>query len=367
MKKFFYILLCLLLIAGIGGSAVVLAKSLNNDTNIEQPNGDDSGDNSTNSGNGQVDDTPDVGDSGNGSGTGDTEEPKVEVPLTAPSNQSTLIAEGMQMLGGAQVYFGDDESLDPAIRFTCLIENTLKDELEADENKTAAILVAPLDYFNAVNTENYTVIDWNKAFEDAGKTVLLTEYTGYGEYDSDTSYIRFTLANVLYQNMYRKFVAIGCVIDNSGSSPTYKYASMPNGQTYRSNARSVAYVSAAALNANATGESTLTAENAAKLKSYVNMAVDYANGLEEPTEDNSTFTLNVTPTGPKTISVGEKFKVNADYTLSDKIEVPIWYRSTDFTIATVDSEGNVTALKAGTTVIGVYVAGEAFGITINVV
>ena len=36
MKKFLYVLLCLLLIAGIGGSAVLLAKNINSDTQIEQ-------------------------------------------------------------------------------------------------------------------------------------------------------------------------------------------------------------------------------------------------------------------------------------------------------------------------------------------
>ena len=40
MKKFLYVLLCLLLIAGIGGSAVLIAKNANNDKQIEQSGGD---------------------------------------------------------------------------------------------------------------------------------------------------------------------------------------------------------------------------------------------------------------------------------------------------------------------------------------
>ena len=187
------------------------------------------------------------------------------------------------MLAGASVYMGDDETLDPAIRFTCLIDNELKAEVEADENKSLAILVAPLDYFEAVNANSTTYIDWVNAFAEAEKTVIMSVFDGYGTYNDYTSYMRFTLANVLYNNMNRKFVAMGVLIDNSSGTPTYKYSAMPEGQTYRTNARSVAYVAGAALNAYAMGLETFTEERAAKLRTYIDMAVDKANGLSAHT------------------------------------------------------------------------------------
>jgi uncharacterized protein YjdB len=75
--------------------------------------------------------------------------------------------------------------------------------------------------------------------------------------------------------------------------------------------------------------------------------------------------MEVSPTGPKTVSVGETFKVEVSY-FPENVNYPIWYRSTDTSILTVDDQGNVTALKAGTAVIGVYIAGETYGITVTV-
>ena len=119
------------------------------------------------------------------------------------------------------------------------------------------------------------------------------------------------------------------------------------------------------MNAHALGMETFTDDNLARLKGYINQAVDLANGLEEPTDDGSKVILSVSPTGPKTVSVGQTFKVEATYS-PESINLPIWYRSTDTSILTVDDQGNVKALKAGTAVIGVYVAGETFGITVTV-
>ncbi|MBQ8308249.1 MAG: hypothetical protein IJX96_00270 [Clostridia bacterium] len=215
-------------------------------------------------------------------------------PLETPWNEATYIASDMQMYSGASIYVGEDESLDPAIRFMCLVESTLVAELETDTTKQAAMLFAPLDYFDAVNENNYTYIDWVKAFDAAGKTYVLSLFDGYGKFDSDTSYVQVNLTNVLYQNMNRKFAAIGVIITTNGDNVSYQYSSFAEGVTYRSNARSVANVASAALNAHTLGLETFDDEKLAKLKSYVNMSVDLANGLEKATGDNSTYALNIT-------------------------------------------------------------------------
>ena len=289
-----------------------------------------------------------------------TEENK---PLKEPSNVSSLTASGMQTVSGASIYVGEDETLDPAMRFMCLLDNSLVEELEGDSTKKAGMLMAPLDYFDAVNKENYTCIDWVSAFDKAGKTYVLSLFDSYGKYDDDTSYVRVNLTNVLYQNINRKFVAIGVIITEDGEKLSYTYSSYSTGD-YRTSARSVAYVAGAALNANKLGMESFTNEELAKLKSYVNMSVDQANGLEKLTNDNSMYELKVLCGSPKTLSVGETFTVETEMT--PNVEVPIWYRSSDTGVITVDDTGKVTAVNSGTAKVRIFLAGVEHTITVTV-
>jgi len=150
MKKILYFLLCIILCIGIGGSAFILYKNFGGEK-TPTTQGGDAGVNDGEDGVTDFDEPPT--DSSNDSTGAGTE-------LTPPENEVELIAEGMEMMAGASVYMGDDESLDPAIRFTCLVENTLVEQVEADENKSFAILLAPLDYFDEVNPDSTTYIDW---------------------------------------------------------------------------------------------------------------------------------------------------------------------------------------------------------------
>ena len=168
MKKILTIILAILLCAGIGGLAYTLTKDKNPNTNIEQPN--DSNSSSTGDNTPNVDDTehenPDDGGSGNECDNGE-----VSNELVAAPNEASLIKEGMTMVSGAQIYLGEEE-YEPAIRFTFNVSSAVKAEVDANENKQLAFLVAPLNYFDGVNTNNYTYIDWMTAFNDAGKTVI---------------------------------------------------------------------------------------------------------------------------------------------------------------------------------------------------
>lgn len=372
MKKFLYVLLCLLLIAGIGGSAVLLAKNINSDTQIEQPDDstgdvtpDDSDSGSGNSGNNNSGGNNGGNSSGSESEGTPTVPPVVEQQeLVDPVNVSSYIADGLEMMSGAAIYLGEEE-YEPAIRFTCNVSGEVKTEVDGDSNKELAFLIAPVEYFDKVNPNNYTYVDWVTAFENAGKTVIYSVLDESNYYENgDDYYVRFRLQNVLYKNMNRDFVCMVVLATTSGSTTTYKYSAYPTGVNYRSNARSIAYVASAALNANTLALDSFSDEQVAKLKDYVNQSVDLANGLSEATDDGSMYAFNVSPTGPKTISVGQTFKVDVEIT--PDVNVPVWYRSTDTSIVTVDDNGNVKALKAGTAVIGVYVAGEAFGITVTV-
>ena len=362
MRKFvssiITLLCCLALIVGV--VYVARGESLFPNGTVIEDNGH---------GNGIIDDEemPSSGNEVNGDGLNGGADMPEETPqetLRNPSNLSTLQAEGMQMMTGSSVYMGEDETIDPAIRFMCLLDNSLVSELDGNSKKQAGMLFAPVDYFDAVNEHNYTCIDWITAFESAGKTYGLSLFDSYGKYDENTSFVQVNLTNVLYQNMNRKFAAIGVIITTNGGTASYQYSKFANGVYYRSNARSVAQVTSAALKANALGMETLSEKNQAKLKSYVNMSVDYANGLSEPTNDNSSYALRIVSGETKTLSVGESFTVETE--IVPKVEVTIWYRSSDTSILTVDDTGKVTAIKAGTAKVRIFLAGIEHTVTVTV-
>ena len=361
MKKILAIILCVLLCAGIGGLAYTLTKDLNTNTKIEQPNdgnSDSTGDKTPN-----VDDTeyekPD-----NGGSTDEGDNGEISKELVAAPNEVSLIKEGMDMVSGAQIYLGEEE-YEPAIRFTFNVSSAVKAEVDATENKQLAFLVAPLNYFDSVNPNNYTYIDWVTAFNEAGKTVIWSPLEEGNFIENGDDYIvRFRLQNVLYKNINREFVCMLVLANTSGNTTTYQYNSYQSGVTYRSNARSVAYVAAASLNAHTLGMEAFNQNDLERVKGYINQSVDIANGLEEATNDNSMYAFTVNPSSPQKLSIGETFKVVVE--IVQDVNVPVWYRSSDESVVTVDANGNVVAKKAGTAVIAVYIAGEAVGITVTV-
>lgn len=359
MKKILYLLVCLLLCIGIGGSAFILYKTVGLDNKTPTTQG---GDITVDDGKDGVTDfeEPPANNGGNGDSSGD-----VVIPpeLTPPTDEASYIAEGMTMMAGASVYMGDDTSKDPAIRFTCLIDNALKTEVESNPNKSLAILTAPLDYFEAVNEGKTTYIDWVNAFAAANKTVILSVFDDYGTYNDYTSYMRFTLANVLFQNMNRKFVAMGVLIDNTSGTPTYKYSAMPTGETYRTNARSVAYVAGAALNAHAMGLETFTEARAAKLRTYIDMAVDQANGLSAHTNNGDMPVVTLTQTSVM-LPLAGSHTINGTSEPAG-LDIPVKFVSSNENVATVSEYGEIYATGYGSCVITVYYAGQSQTISVT--
>ena len=350
MKKIMYFLLCMILCIGIGGSAFILYKNFMED----EPS-------TTQKGDAILDDGKE--------GITDFEEPSADssdssTPLIPPANEVLLIADGMEMVKGASVYVGDDESLDPAIRFMCLIDNDLKAEVEADENKSLAILVAPLDYFDAVNTDASTYVDWINAFADAGKTTILSVFDGYGAYNGYTSYMRFTLSNVLYKNMNRKFVAMGVLIDNSDGTPVYQYSAMPKGETYRTNARSVANVTGAALNAYAIGEANFSEKALAKLKTHIDMAIDQTNGLSAYVANGDMPEVTITSGTSVVMALNGSHTITGEFEPTG-LDVPVRFKSSDENVVTVSETGIIHACGAGSAKVTLYIAGQAYPISVT--
>ena len=335
MKNFFYFLLsamlCLLLIGGIyvatqDNTNTKPPDNSQSSSSVEDGFDDSSGGGNTNSGTGNSGNT-DSGntDSGNTNG-GNTDSGNTEDnSLKNPANASTYIANGLEMVSGASIYLGEAE-YEPAIRFTCNVSGSVKTEVDGSSNKELAFLLAPVEYFDEVNTNNYTYMDWVTAFENAGKTIIYSVLED-GNFNANGSdyVVRFRLQNVLYKNINRNFVCMLVLKTTSGSSATYKYSAYPAGVDYRSNARSVAYVAAASLNANALGMENFSENDLAKLKSYVNQSVDCANGKSEATDDGSMYAFTTNITAPQKLSIGESFTVVT--TISPNVNVPVWYRS----------------------------------------
>lgn len=389
MKKLFCfiaaVLLCVILVGGIYVATQDNTKTPDNSqssSSVEDEFDDSSNSGSTNTGNnssgggntnsgtgnsGNTDSgNTDSGntDSGNTNG-GNTDSGNTEDnALKNPANASTYIASGLEMQSGAAIYLGEEE-YEPAIRFTCNLSGAVKAEVDGSSNKELAFLVAPVEYFDEVNPNNYTYMDWVTAFEKAGKTVIYSVLEEGNYYENgDDYFVRFRLQNVMYKNINRNFVCMLVLKTTSGSSVTYKYSSYPAGVDYRSNARSIAYVAAASLNANALGMASFSNAELARLKGYINQSVDVANGKAEATDDGSMYAFTTNITAPQTLSVGETLTVIT--TISPNVNVPVWYRSSDEAIIEVDDSGKVTAKAKGTAVVGVYVAGESYGITVKV-
>ena len=304
-------------------------------------------------------------DSGNtDSGNTDSGGAEEDNTLKNPANVTSYIASGLEMKPGAAIYLGEEE-YEPAIRFTCKVSATLKSVLDNDDSKSLAFLIAPVDTFDEVNPKNYTYMDWVTEFDKAGKTKIYSVLESGNIQESGGEYfVAFRLQNVLYKNMNRGFVCMTVLAMKSGNTTTYKYNAYPAGVDYRSNARSVAYVAAAALNANALGMESFSNQEVERLKGYVNQSVDLANGKAQATDDGSMYAFTTNITAPQTLAVGETLTVVT--TLFPEVNVPVWYRSSDEAVIEVDANGKVTAKAKGTAVVGVYVAGESYGITVTV-
>ena len=378
MKNFFYFLLsamlCLLLVGGIyvatqdNTNTKPPDNSQSNSSVVEDDSSDsgstDTGDSSmggTDSG------TENSGSSGEGNNTSpdssETDKP-TDNSLRNPANASSYIESGLEMVSGASIYLGEEE-YEPAIRFTCNVSGTVKTAVDNDSNQELAFLLAPVDYFDEVNPNNYTYMDWVTAFEDAGKTIIYSPLEE-GNFNANGSdyIVRFRLQNINYKNINRSFVCMLVLKTTSGSSATYKYSAFPAGVDYRSNARSIAYVASTSLNANALGMASFSGESLSKLKGYINQSVDIANGKTEATDDGSMYAFTTNITAPQSLSIGQSFKLIT--TISPNVNIPVWYRSSDEAVIEVDESGKVTAKGKGTAVVGVYVAGETYGIRVTV-
>ncbi len=316
---------------------------------FEKPNsGNNSGNNESSGGNNESS----GGNTGDNDNTDTPSEPVLK-ELTVPANASSLTQSGMVMQKGAALHIvGDSER--PELRFTCELTSTLYNQ--NSDNFKIGILLAPQSYFDEVNANSYTVIDWIKEFDANGKQYLTT-YDSYESSRSSTGYLtQFVMTNISYENINRKFAAVGFVKITNGSTVTYKYGTYEAGLNYRTNARSVAYVAGAALNAYAMGLENFNEDQVTKLNRYIMEARDYANGFSTPTYDDVIPKVHLEWAGIYSgLQVGDSTQIVCY--IEDDVEMLIQFSSTDESVFTIDSSGKFTRMGDGKATLNVYVAG----------
>ena len=284
--------------------------------------------------------------------------------LKHTEDTSSLLVEGLTMQFGSKFCIRGGE---PAVRSLCEISSQLKAEVEADGKKSFKWFAMPLAYLDRVNPNNYTYIDWVKALDDYGETsyvldpITSSNIISVGDHYEAAMYMNgFPYGAV---NLGLLMIAVVETIDDGGKA-TYQYPSFPEGEDYRTFANSLGQAACLALNENAMGTRTLTAEELAGAISIVDQFVDKTNNLSSPVYDNSVFDFSINLGIPSAFIVGKT--VDMQVQVSPNTAVPISYVSSNTAVATVDKRGKLTTVGAGNAIISVYVCGQVKTVTINV-
>ena len=275
----------------------------------------------------------------------------------------TYIQEGLVMKAMPTVRINEPTG----IRFTAVISPELYNEVMADDTKQFGMVLAPISYFMKVDLDGVGGVDWMKAFESEQLTVLyMNGITPFAITEPDGTLEEYrlngTISNVKYSNTNLQFLGIGYVITTEGENVSYKYASFPDGLSYKQCSRSFAYVAAERLNECAVLNNYLSQADIDVLYGIINNSTDLANGLSEATADGSFYAVTLSDVS-KTIGVGEEFTIKVD--IAEAIPTSIWWQSSNTTVATV-KDGVVTALKEGTATITAIVAGKEYNCVITV-
>ena len=271
--------------------------------------------------------------------------------------------EGLVMMAKPTIRLKDPSG----VRFTAQITPELHHEVTHNENKEFGMVLAPISYFMKVDIgENSGDVDWIQAFADDQLTVLTLEGNDYPVTNADGSVVEYrfngAITSIMYKNTNLQFLGIAYVKTTDGENVSYKYASYPEGLSYKQCAYSYAYMAAERLNTYVILNEHLAQADLDLLNSVINNSVDLANGLTEPTDDGSAYAVTLSDI-EKTLKVDEEFTIKVD--IAEAVKTSIWWQSSDTTVATVEN-GVVKAVGNGTATIKVYVAGEKYTCAITV-
>lgn len=286
------------------------------------------------------------------------------IVLTKKNAGKGYIQDGMLMQPEATIRLNDPTG----VRFSVNIEPELYREVEGNENKMFGIMIAPLSYYLKVDTGNsLEERDWINDFKKVNqKYVSIDDAHPYAVTSPDGTLLHYRLngvvSNVKYNNTNLEFLGIAYVKTVDGENVSYKYAGYPDGVSYKECAYSFAYLAGQCLNENEALNTYYSETDLATLNKIINDSVDLAKGLEEPTDDNSKYTVTLTAT-EKTLKIDETYKLEVK--TEENLKVPLWYISSDPFVAEI-KDGVITAKNPGTAEISVFVAGTEHKCTITV-
>jgi hypothetical protein len=255
------------------------------------------------------------------------------------------------------------------LRSTAIITPELYKEVSEDENKNFGIVFAPLNYFLKVDIDGTGDVDWANAFEKETLTASFVESMPVAITSADgtlSHYIhKASISNIPYQGVNMQLVGIGYVRTVDGENVSYKYASFPEGLSYKDCGYSYAYAAAEKLNELKVHDLYLAQSDLDILHDIINQSVDLANGLTEPTDDGSKYAVTLSDVS-KTLNIDEEFTLEVD--IAEAVKTPIWWQSTDTSVVVVNN-GVIKAVGEGTATINVFVAGvkHTCAITVNAV
>ena len=280
--------------------------------------------------------------------------------LTASAEDTTTIeATAFEMKYGASV-----RTADPAgIRFTALVGADVYAEVTEAENKSFGMFIVPDSYMDEYETYIETKPAYKGKFYEyfsEQKKMINFTYEPDQLISQDGGYVmRGAITDVLFENLTRKFVGVAYVKTTTENSVSYEYADF----TRANNARSIAYVSSAAINV---GKGTSALEDYLKKSAYNLLGVtynaktqkytyggnEYAT-LEEIAEINPSDAYSMSAE-PLALNIGK----SASVATKNLASVAVTYTSSDESVVTVSERGAVTALKEGTATItakaGIY-------------
>ena len=264
-------------------------------------------------------------------------------------NEKTTLAETAETItlcNGASVRIKNDETDKTGIRFAAKLGN-----YDADNGNSYGMLIVPEDYLTNI-TGNYLEEFAKQNVEVAHRACLPV----YGDVDKDgveEDYIQFSLTNVRYENLNRNFVGIGYIKDADG---VYTYTTF----TKENNSRSVAYVASGELNAYPVGTDGYNT-----CLTYLHSAANQKKGVSKEEGENATTSeFAITANESISLTLGETQAINVAQ--SPAMGYAVFYQSEDATVATVDEEGNVTAVGKGNTNILVKCADKTVSIPVTV-
>ena len=266
------------------------------------------------------------------------------------------------------------------IRFRAWISEELAGEISGDKEKSFGFVIAPAFYFQKALERSGAedgICDYVNALaalEDEGaKPALRMDCVPVQE--NGKWMVQGSVVSILYQNLNLDFTAVAYVETRSADgTASYRYAAFSEGTDCLLNARSVSYVASAALQDDTLGYSDDEREI---LRSFVLRGVDCAALMTEEYSDSRPVreialkvpepsgTFDIGESASLTASVTVAYPEDEEYAGARSISFPVYWKSSDLSLFSVDRLGRVTAKGEGTATIYACVGESSAAITVS--